>query len=69
MLLEKDKSNTIEILISKSLINSYVSHDEFVSLNNVLREYNEIKEVIKNPEMESLCGIYCIKTNKKCQKN
>ena len=50
MLLGKDKLNTIEVLISKSLADSYVSHDEFVSVNNVLREYNEIKEERKNPE-------------------
>ena len=30
MLLGKDKLNTIEVLISKSLIESYISHDEFV---------------------------------------
>ena len=33
--LGKDELNTIEILISKVLIDSYVSHDEFVSVNNV----------------------------------
>ena len=50
-LLGKDKSNIIiEILISKALIDSYISHDEFVLLNNVLREYYEMKEEIKNPE-------------------
>ena len=43
MLLGKDKLNTIEVLISKSLINSYISHDEFVSVNNVSRECNKIK--------------------------
>ena len=47
MLLGKDKLNTIEVLISKALIDSYISHDEFVSINNVLREYNGIKEGIK----------------------
>ena len=36
-LLGKDKLNTIEALISKFLINSYISHDEFVSVNSVLR--------------------------------
>ena len=46
-MLGKDKLNTIEVLVSKVLINSYISHDEFVSVNNVLREYNEIKEDIK----------------------
>ena len=35
--------NTIEVLISKSSIDSYISHDEFASINNVLRKYNEIK--------------------------
>ena len=29
VLLGKDKLNTIEFLISKSLIDSYISHDEF----------------------------------------
>ena len=50
VLLGKDKLNTIEVLISKSLIDSYISHDEFVSVNNTLREYNEIKSEIRNPE-------------------
>ena len=50
------QSNTIEVSISKSLIDSYINHDEFVSANNVLeriyclREYNEINEDIINPE-------------------
>ena len=48
VLLGKDNLNTIEVLISKTLIHSYTSHDEFVSINNVLREYNEMKT--KNPE-------------------
>ena len=48
--LGKDKSNTIEVLISKSLIDSYISHDEFASINNVLREFYEMKEEIKTPE-------------------
>ena len=39
VLLGKAKLNTFEILISKALINSYISHDKFVSVNNVLREY------------------------------
>ena len=33
-----EKLNTIEVFISKVLINSYVNHNEFVSVNNVLRE-------------------------------
>ena len=50
MLLGKNKLNAIEVLISKALTDSYISHDEFVSVNNVLREYYEIKEKIKSPE-------------------
>ena len=42
MLLEKDKLNIIKVLVSKLLINSYISHDEFVSVN-FLKDYNEIK--------------------------
>ena len=50
VLLGKDKLNTIEVLISKALIDSHTSHEEFVSVNNVLKEYYEMKEEIKNPE-------------------
>ena len=48
MFLGKDKLNTSEVLISKPLIDLYTSQDEFVSLNNVLREYNEMKRILKN---------------------
>ena len=46
----KDKLNKIEVIFSKTLINSDISHDEFVSVNNVLRGYTETKEEIKNYE-------------------
>ena len=46
VLLGKDKLNTIEVLISKALIDSYISHDEFVSVNNVLTEYNKVKSCV-----------------------
>ena len=42
--------DTIKVLISKALINLYISHDQFVSVNNMLREYYEMKEEIKNTE-------------------
>ena len=48
MLLGKAKLDTIEGLISKALIDSDISHNEFVSANNVLRECNQMKEKIKN---------------------
>ena len=50
MPLAKTKLDTIDFLTSKSLINLYISRDEFVSENNVLREHNEMKKEIKNPE-------------------
>ena len=43
VLLGKTKLNTIEVLILKTLIDSHISYDKFVSLNNVLGEYNEMK--------------------------
>ena len=50
MSLAKTKLNTIEVLISKALSEWYINHDELLSVNNVLREYIEMKEEIKNPE-------------------
>ena len=47
-MLAKSKLNKIEVLIYKALIDSVISRDEFVLINKVLREYNEIKEEIKN---------------------
>ena len=47
VLLAKSKLNSIDILISKPLIDSVISHDEFVLINNVLKEYNKMKEEIK----------------------
>ena len=34
--------------MSEALIDSYISHDVFVLVNNILREYNGMKEEIKN---------------------
>ena len=48
VLLGKYKLNSIEVLISEALIDSVISHDEFVLINNVLKKYNEMKEEIKN---------------------
>ena len=44
VLLAKSKLNSIEVLIFKALIDSVISSDEFVSINNALKEYNEMKE-------------------------
>ena len=47
-MLAKTKLNSIDFLISNALINSYNSRNEFVSVNSVLKEYNDMKEEIKN---------------------
>ena len=48
VLLAKSKLNGIEVLISKALIDSSISHDEFVLINNVLKEFYDAREEIKN---------------------
>ena len=47
-MLAKSKLNSIEVVISKTLIDSVNYHDEFVLTNNVLIKYDKIKEKIKN---------------------
>ena len=47
-MLAKSNSNSIEVLVFKALIDSVISHDEFILLKNLLKEYNEMKEEIKN---------------------
>ena len=44
------KLNSIQVLISKVLIDSYINHEELVSVNYILRYYNEVKEGIKISE-------------------
>ena len=48
VLLAKSKLNSIEVLISKDLIDPVISHAECVLINNVLKEYYEMKGEIKN---------------------
>ena len=47
-MLAKSQLNRIEVLISKALIDSNISHDEFVLINNVLKEFYDMKEEIKS---------------------
>ena len=44
----KTKLNSIEVLISKALLDSNISYDEFVLINNMLKEYYAMKKKIKN---------------------
>ena len=40
---EAKSKNTIEVLISKALIDSIISHDKFILINNVQKEYDNLK--------------------------
>ena len=44
VLLAKPKLNSREVLISKALIDSNNNHDEFVLINNVLKEFYDTKK-------------------------
>ena len=46
-MLAKSELNKIDFLISKALNDSDIRHDEFFSVNNVLREYKDMTEKIK----------------------
>ena len=41
VMLAESKLNSIKVAISKALIDSVISHDEFVLINNVLKECEE----------------------------
>ena len=45
VLLAKSKLNSIEVLISKTLIDLNVSHDEFVLISNLLKEYDDMRKL------------------------
>ena len=48
VLLAKSKLNRIEVLISEAFIDSNISHDEFVLINNVLKKYGKMREENKS---------------------
>ena len=48
VLLAKTKLNTIEVLLFKVLIYSSIIQDGFFSVNNVLKEYDNLKKEFKN---------------------
>ena len=49
-MLAKSKLTSVEVLISMTLIDSEISHGEFILINNVLKKCNDMKEKIKNLE-------------------
>ena len=48
VLLAKSKLNSKEVFISKALNDSNINHGELVLINNVLKEFCDMKEEIKN---------------------
>ena len=43
-MLAKTRLNSRYVLTSEALINSNISNDKFISVNNVLKEYDEVKK-------------------------
>ena len=48
LLLGKSKLNNVGVLISKALISSNISHNEIALINRVPKEFDNMKEEIKN---------------------
>ena len=48
VLLAKNKSNWVEASISKAFIDSNIAHDEFVLINNLLKQNGDMKGEMKN---------------------
>ena len=48
VLLPKSKLNSIEVLISKALIDSNINHEKFVLINNVVKDFYGMKQEMKN---------------------
>ena len=46
-MLARSKFNTIESKISKALINNEISHEDFMTIINEERNYQELKESIR----------------------
>ena len=54
--------NTVDALISQVLIDSYISHDKFFFVDNVLGEYDDTKgevksEVFKNKQKKKTMSL------------
>ena len=54
VLLSKTKLNTTEFLITKALIDSYISHYKLVLVNNVLKKFDDMKKEIKKHRLQQL---------------
>ena len=48
VLLTKNKLSTIEVYFFKAIVDSNISHDKFATVKAALKEYNDMKEAVKN---------------------
>ena len=58
-MLAKSKLDNIEVLIFRILIESNIIHDEFILINNVLKEFYDMKEEIKILKINKLYMKQC----------
>ena len=58
VLFAKSKLNNIDIFISKALIDSNISLDESIIINNVLKEFHDIKKNFKNTNNKQRFKLY-----------
>ena len=58
-MLANSKLNSVEVLIYKALMGSIISLDEFVLANNLLNEYDNMKEEIKNIKTSIVHRRFC----------
>ena len=52
VLLAKNKLNTMKVLHFRAFFVSYIKYDDFVSVNNLLKEYDDMKEEMKKSVMK-----------------
>ena len=63
MLLAISRLNNIEVLLSKASADSNISHDEFVLISNVLKEFYDMKEKTKNYSNKLKFKLYIKQSN------
>ena len=68
VLLAKSKLNKIEVSFSKALIGLNISHDEFLLINNMLKEYTICRLYKIFLSIYKTILSYCLKCKKKIQK-
>ena len=55
----------IEVLHFRSLAGSCITHDEFALVSNILKQYDDLKEEIKNMKTSSSFGLSYVATHQR----